>query len=214
MDVASKSYANEELISCFDQLGLEYEQVEHEPVFTIEDALAATPHLEGIKTKNVFLRDAKGACHFLVIVPHDRRLDLAKLALALNVSKLSMGSPDRLLRYLGVTPGAVSVFALINEQEKAVELVVDEKIWNAARMQGHPLQNTSTVSVTHSSLERFLSHTGHEPRVIQMVWTPPPGNGAGRGSEDDRWPLAATASECQSGDVDSNHSSRRGHDED
>lgn len=158
---------SEELLLLLDRNQLRYDIVEHEPVFTIADALAATPALEGIKTKNVFLRDAKGARHFLVIVPHDVRLDLPALAATLGTTKLSMGSADRLQRILGITPGAVSVFCLLNDKARAVELVFDERVWQADKMQAHPLRNTATVALDRHALAGFLSLTGHEPRVIK-----------------------------------------------
>lgn len=156
------------LLPIFSELELDYRMVEHPPVYTIDEALALVPPIDGIKTKNVFIRDAKGARHFLVVVPHDKRLDLAALAGALRSSKLSMGSAERLHMRLGVTPGAVSVFALINDTAGLVELIVDEKIWRAERVQGHPLRNTATVSIAHASLESFLAHIGHRPTVMQV----------------------------------------------
>ncbi|WP_240635919.1 prolyl-tRNA synthetase associated domain-containing protein [Caldimonas tepidiphila] len=168
MELKTEICAAEELVRLLEDRGLAYEMVEHVPVFTIEDALKATPSLDGIKTKNVFLRDAKGARHFLVIVPHDKRLDLAALAGALSTTKLSMGSPDRLQRHLGVTPGAVSVFALINDAARAVELVIDAQVWAAEKVQAHPLRNTATVSLPRQALETFLSMTGHAPVVIPV----------------------------------------------
>lgn len=156
------------LLSLLAEHALRYDIVEHEPVFTIADALAATPEIDGIKTKNVFLRDAKGTRHFLVIVPHDVRLDLQSLAKTLESSKLSMGSPDRLLRHLGVTPGAVSVFALVNDKERAVELVFDQRVWQAEKLQAHPLRNTATVSIGRHALAGFLALTGHAPKVVQV----------------------------------------------
>jgi len=156
----------EELLLLLDRTGLPYEIVEHDPVYTIADALAATPAIGGTKTKNVFLRDAKGTRHFLVIVPHDVRLDLAALAQTLGATKLSMGSPDRLQRFLGVSPGAVSVFALVNDRERAVELVFDERVWRADKVQAHPLRNTATVAIGRPALATFLAATGHAPRVV------------------------------------------------
>lgn len=160
--------ADETLFGLFEEQGLDYQLVEHPPVFTIEEALSLVPHLDGIKTKNVFARDAKGSRHFLVILPHDRRVDLVNLARALSSTKLSMGSTERLARHLGVTPGAVSVFALVNDKDNAVELVIDEAIWAADKVQGHPLRNTATVSITQASLAKFLELIGHPPRVIAV----------------------------------------------
>ncbi|WP_338759849.1 prolyl-tRNA synthetase associated domain-containing protein [Massilia sp. METH4] len=145
-----------------------FEAVEHDPVFTIEEALAAVPHLGGVKTKNVFVRDGKGQRHILVIVPHDRRVDMAELGRQLPATRLSMASAERLQRHLGVTPGAVSIFAIVNDKDHAVELVIDEAVWKADKVQGHPLRNTSTMAVPHATLEAFLAYTGHEPRVMRV----------------------------------------------
>jgi Ala-tRNA(Pro) deacylase len=79
-----------------------------------------------------------------------------------------MGSPDRLLRHLGVTPGAVSVFALVNDKERAVELVFDQRVWQAEKLQAHPLRNTATVCIDRHALAGFLALTGHAPKVVQV----------------------------------------------
>jgi len=168
MQTDTSTSASTDLLLLLDRNRLPYDIVEHAPVFTIEDALAATPEIGGIKTKNVFLRDAKGVRHFLVIVPHDVRLDLPGLAQALASSKLSMGSPDRLARHLGVAPGAVSVLALFNDRDRAVELVVDERVWQADKVQAHPLRNTATVALQRTALAAFLALTGHSPKVIRL----------------------------------------------
>ncbi|MFC3110002.1 prolyl-tRNA synthetase associated domain-containing protein [Undibacterium arcticum] len=160
------------LLPIFSQLDLDYQMVEHRPVFTIEEAMAAVPPIDGVKTKNVFLRDAKGNRHILVVVPHDRRVDLLALARVLPSTKLSMGSPERLQRHLGVTPGAVSVFSLVNDSAAAVELILDEEIWHAERVQGHPLRNTATVSISHAALATFLSHVGHRAVVMRVPGAP------------------------------------------
>lgn len=158
----------EQLLQLLEDNHIAFALAEHPPVFTIAEALAAAPDIDGFKTKNVFLRDGKGTRHFLAIIPHDARLDLAALAKSLGVAKLSMGSPDRLLRYLGITPGSVSVFALINDREKAVELIFDERVWRADKIQAHPLRNTATVSLEHQGLQRFLALTGHTAKVLPL----------------------------------------------
>jgi Ala-tRNA(Pro) deacylase len=160
--------ASADLLHLLNSHDLLYDIVEHEPVFTIADALAATPKIAGIKTKNVFLRDAKGTRHFLVVVPHDVRLDLPVLAQTLGASKLSMASADRLQRHLGVAPGAVSVLALVNDRDRAVELVLDARVWQAHKVQAHPLRNTATVAIDSQALLAFLALTGHAPKVIEV----------------------------------------------
>lgn len=79
-----------------------------------------------------------------------------------------MASPERLLRYLGIAPGSVSLFALLHDSAQAVELVLDQGVWDADAVQAHPLRNTATVALSHASLIRFLAHTGHVPRIVNV----------------------------------------------
>ena len=146
--------------------------VEHPAVHTIAEALLHVPAMPGLMVKNLFLRDEKGRRHLLVIVPFDRRIDLAALGRLLPASKLSMASPDRLQQHLGITPGSVSLFALIHDGAQAVELVLDQAVWDAGHLQAHPLRNTATVVLSHAALVRFLAHTGHVPRIVPVPSAP------------------------------------------
>ena len=141
---------------------------EHPAVMTVEESERLVPKLPGAKTKNLFLRDRKGLRHFLVTVPHDVPVDLAALGDALGVGRLSFASPERLLKHLGLTPGAVSLLGLVNDESGAVEFVIDRSLWEADAVQAHPLVNTATMVVAHADLERFLAATGHAPRVIDV----------------------------------------------
>ena len=141
---------------------------EHPAVMTVEESERLVPPLPGAKTKNLFLRDKKGARHFLVTVPHDLPVDLNALGAALGVGRLGFASPDRMLAHLGITPGSVSLLALCNDRAGAVEFVVDRRVWEAAAVQAHPLINTATMVIAHPDLARFLEATGHEPRVIDV----------------------------------------------
>jgi Ala-tRNA(Pro) deacylase len=141
---------------------------EHAPVMTVAESERLVPPLPGAKTKNLFLRDKKGARHFLVTVPCDLAVDLDALALQLGAGRLGFASADRLMKHLGVTPGSVSVLALVNDAANAVELVVDRRLWEAEAVHAHPLVNTATMVIAHGELERFLAATGHSPRVAQI----------------------------------------------
>jgi Ala-tRNA(Pro) deacylase len=149
---------------------------EHPPVMTVEESLRLVPPLPGAKTKNLFLRDKKGKRHFLVTVRHDLAVDLSALESALGVRGLGFGSPERLSKYLGVTPGSVSLLALVNDKSVAVEFVMDRKLWDAPAVHAHPLRNDATLVIAHADLERFLAATGHAPRVIDMPATGPAGD--------------------------------------
>ena len=140
----------------------------HPPVMTVEESERLVPKLPGAKTKNLFLRDKKGARHFLATVPHDLPVDLNALGSVLAAGRLGFASPERLAKHLGVTPGSVSLLALVNDAARAVEFVIDRALWDAPAVQAHPLVNDATMVIAHAELERFLAATGHAPRVIDV----------------------------------------------
>jgi Ala-tRNA(Pro) deacylase len=141
---------------------IEYERHDHPAVYTVEDVRRLVPPLPAVKTKNLFLRDHKGKRHFLVIVPAEKRVDIKALHAVIGSSRLSFGSAKRLNKYLGVDPGAVTIFALINDPGHEVELILDESLWEHEMFQFHPLVNTSTLMISRTNLKRFLAITGHE----------------------------------------------------
>ena len=143
----------------------------HPPVMTVEESERLVPKLPGAKTKNLFLRDKKGARHFLVTVPHDLPVDLNALGSALDAGRLGFASPERLAKHLGITPGSVSLLALVNDAAAAVEFVIDRALWDAPAIQAHPLVNDATMVIRHADLERFLAATGHAPRVLDVPAT-------------------------------------------
>ena len=151
-----------------DNGNIEYQRHDHPPVFTVEDVHRLTPDLPGAKTKNLFLRNKKGNRHFLVVVPADKRINLKALPKVLESSKISFGSPDRLMENLGVTPGSVSLFAIVNDQKNRVEVIIDESLWASEAFQFHPLVNTSTLVISRDSIKRFLAVTGHEVKILDI----------------------------------------------
>lgn len=145
------------------------ERTEHPPVMTVEESERLVPPLPGAKTKNLFLRDKKGTRHFLVTVPHDVTVDLAALGVEIGAGRLGFASAERLQRHLGITPGSVSLLALVNDHAHAVEFVIDRRLWNAEAVHAHPLVNTATLVIRHGELERFLAATGHVPRIVDIA---------------------------------------------
>jgi len=156
------------LLAMLDHHGITYQRSDHPPVYTIAEADRLVPPLPAAKTKNLFLRDQKGRRHFLVCVAADKQVDLKALAGALEVKRLSFGSARRLETYLGVTPGAVSVFGIINDPGCQVELVFDHSHWQQTAFQLHPLVNTSTLCIGREELIRFVALTGHAIKVIDL----------------------------------------------
>lgn len=148
--------------------GIQADRHEHAAVMTVEESDRLVPSLPGAKTKNLFLRDKKGARHFLVTVPAARAVDLNALGAVLGAGRLGFASPERLHRHLAITPGSVSLLALANDTADAVEFVIDRALWDAQAVHAHPLTNTATMVIPHDELEKFLRATGHVPRVIDV----------------------------------------------
>jgi Ala-tRNA(Pro) deacylase len=157
-----------DIYAFLDEHDVSYERHDHPPVYTVEDVKELVPPLPGTDTKNLLLRDQKGKRHFLVVVGHDKRVDLGRLTDVLGVRKLSFASPRRLEKYLGVDPGAVSILGLANDAGHDVELIFDAELWAAEAFTCHPLVNTSTLVIPKADMERFLEATGHKPRVIPV----------------------------------------------
>jgi len=156
------------LLALFDRHGIAYTRCDHPPVYTVEEADRLVPPLPAAKTKNLFLRDHKGRRHFLVCVAADKQVDLKTLAGVLAVKRLSFGSARRLETFLGVTPGAVSVFGLIHDTGQQVEVVFDRPHWRSSAFQFHPLVNTSTLCINREELVRFVALTGHKIKVVDL----------------------------------------------
>ncbi|MFM1848387.1 MAG: hypothetical protein RL417_1861 [Pseudomonadota bacterium] len=164
-------YDHISLAAFLTQHGIPFELHDHPAVFTVAEADRVTAHLRGAPTKNLFLRDDKGSRHFLLAVSHTKRIELTVLAESVGVRKLSFASPDRLKRYLGVDPGAVTLLGVINDPTHAVGVLIDRDLWNAEELQCHPLANTATYIVTRESLERFFALTGHRVTIIDIPHT-------------------------------------------
>lgn len=148
--------------------GIEYERYDHPAVFTCEQAERLVPDMPAAKTKNLFLRDRKGRRHFLVVVGYEKSVDLKGLTALLGVRKLGFASPERLRRYLGVDAGSVSILGLMNDVDRAVEVIVDEGLWDAEAFRCHPLVNTSTLAISRDDIQRFLEITSHQARILDV----------------------------------------------
>jgi len=157
------------LLDTLAGLGVRYARFDHPAVFTCAEAdLAVPPAAGGVHTKNLFLRDHKGRRHWLLVTDCARQVDLRALAPVLGTDRLSLASPDRLARYLQLTPGSVTVFGLINDPEHHVQLVIDREVSDAAAWRCHPLTNTATLVVGRADIDRFLAATGHRAAIVTV----------------------------------------------
>ncbi|OFX03480.1 MAG: DNA-binding protein [Alphaproteobacteria bacterium RIFCSPHIGHO2_12_FULL_66_14] len=152
----------QQLFAKLDALGIAQHTVEHRPVFTVEEAKALRGNLPGHHIKNLFLRNKKEEM-WLVVALEDRAVDLKRLGEALGAGRLSFGSPDRLRRHLGVEPGSVTPFALVNDEARVVRLALDRSLIEGGPVNAHPLVNTMTTAITPADLLRLFEATGHTP---------------------------------------------------
>jgi Ala-tRNA(Pro) deacylase len=152
----------QQLFDKFAALGIAQRTVEHPPVFTVEEAKALRGNLAGHHIKNLFLRNKKEEM-WLVVALEDRAVDLKRLGEALGAGRLSFGSPDRLRRVLGVEPGSVTPFALVNDEARVVRLALDRGLSEGGPVNAHPLVNTMTTAIATADLLRLFEATGHVP---------------------------------------------------
>lgn len=158
----------EALIAKLGELGIAQRTVDHPPLFTVEQSKALRGELPGGHTKNLFLRNKKGAM-WLVTSLEDRPLDLKKLGELLGGGRLSFGSAERLMRHLGVVPGAVTPMAIVNDPEGAVTLVLDAGLLERDPVNVHPLTNDRTMALASADLIRFAEAVGHPPQIVDLA---------------------------------------------
>ncbi len=155
-----------ELLAYLQAQGLSYTYTAHPPVYTCEEADQFHPPQPGVHTKNLFL--SGGGRFFLATTACAKRLDLKALAQTLDVGKLHFASPEQLWECLGVTPGAVTLLAVIHDTQGQVEVLMDADIWEGQAFFCHPLVNTATLVLPRADLLRFFALTQHPPRVVAM----------------------------------------------
>jgi Ala-tRNA(Pro) deacylase len=157
----------DQLFARLDALGIPYKTYHHPAVHTVAEAAARRGTLPGGHCKSLFLKDRKGGL-WLVVALEERGVDLKALAERLGAPRFSFGSPELLERTLGVTPGSVTPFALMNDAAHAVRVVLEEAMLAYEPLNYHPLVNTQTTAVGPEDLLRFIRACGHEPRIVAL----------------------------------------------
>jgi Ala-tRNA(Pro) deacylase len=161
-----------QLLSHLEGLGIVTHTVEHPPLFTVTQSQELRGELPGGHTKNLFLKDKKGR-FFLVSCREDANVDLKRLHERIGASgRLSFGSAEQLMDKLGVDPGAVTLFGVVNDEKGEVTVAIDEGLLAFGTINAHPLTNTMTTAISRADLLRFLAVTGHQPLVIDVEPTP------------------------------------------
>lgn len=157
-----------DVVQKLKDLGVTFEMEEHEAVYTIEEMERLGLDKRGEICKNLFLRDAPGKRHFLVVLCQDKQADLKILASKLNSSRLSFASEERLQKHLGLTKGSVSPLGMLNESSDGVEVVLDRDLASKPLVGVHPNDNTATVYMAFSDLERLLKGRGRSVTFVTL----------------------------------------------
>ncbi|WP_373235788.1 prolyl-tRNA synthetase associated domain-containing protein [Cohaesibacter celericrescens] len=158
----------QDLFDFLDQLGIQTSTHDHEAVFTVQESHKIKQDLPGGHSKNLFLKDKKGNL-MLVVCLNDTEVDLKSFHKKYECGRVSFGNADLLWEHLGVTPGSVTPFSLINDrQERKVQLVLDANMMEMELLNFHPLENTATTTITSQDLLAFFHATGHKPTILDL----------------------------------------------
>jgi Ala-tRNA(Pro) deacylase len=159
---------SEKVLRLLKELDINYELYEHPPVPTVEDALPYWDKIDATHCKNLFFRNHKGNRHYLVILKHNRKLNIRDLEQRLKQGKISFASPRRMERYLGLSGGSVSVFGLINDKENHVHLFLDDGLKSANKISFHPNENNATVVISDQAFIKYLQWSGNSYEFIAL----------------------------------------------
>lgn len=159
--------AESRLLAFLDSLGITGRTVRHPPVYTVEEAKALRGNIPGAHCKNLFLKDKKDQL-WLVVAPEERPVDLKSLDKRIGAARLSFGKAELLREVLGVEPGSVTPFALLNDVGRRVRVVLDRGMMQMRPLNYHPMHNAATTTIQPEDLARFLAATGHDPLVVDL----------------------------------------------
>ena len=157
-----------ELLSLFDRLGIKTTTRAHAPVFTVEEAQRVHGDMPGGHCKNLFCKDEKGAL-WLICCLEDDRVDLKAAPARIGSRRLSFGKPDLLMEVLGLEPGSVTPFGLINDKDHRVNVILDQRMMAEPLLNFHPLHNAATTAIASADLVTFIKSLGHAPRIVAVA---------------------------------------------
>lgn len=158
----------DDLFAFLAGLGIPVTTVTHPPLFTVADSQALRGEIPGGHTKNLFLKDRKDQ-YFLLTVEEEATVDLKTIHTLIGAAgRVSFGRPEALMDLLGVIPGAVTAFGIINDTERRVKVFIDQALLEHAVVNAHPLTNEATTSIAAQDLLRFIAATGHDPSILKL----------------------------------------------
>jgi Ala-tRNA(Pro) deacylase len=156
-----------DLFALFDQLAIKTTTVEHPPVFTVEEAKKVHDDIPGGHCKNLFCKDEKGVL-WLIVALEDAKIDLKAAKDKIGSKRLTFGKPELLLEIMGVEPGSVTPFGLMNDKEAKTNVILDEAMMKLPMLNFHPLKNDATTTISAEDLQKFIRATGHNPRIVAV----------------------------------------------
>lgn len=157
----------DDVLKRLEALGIDSRTVDHPPLFTVEESRALRGKIPGAHTKNLFLKCKKGTL-WLVVALEDAGIDLKRLHGKIGSGRLSFGRAELLMEVLGVPPGSVTPFSLMNDTERRVNVVLDAAMMRHEVLNFHPLVNTATTTIARDDLLAFIRDCGHEPKVLAV----------------------------------------------
>lgn len=157
----------EEFLNLLTQIGIEYTNHEHPAVFTVEEADMHHEGIDGVHSKNLFFKDRKKNL-VLVVTLSDKPIKIKEVGNKIGHKGLSFGKPDLLMEVLGVIPGAVTPFAVVNDESKQVKVILDEEMMDHDLLNFHPIVNTATTTIASPDLVKFMEHCGQEFEIVRL----------------------------------------------
>jgi Ala-tRNA(Pro) deacylase len=157
-----------EVTNLLEELNIKYRLYNHKAVFTIDELDTLDIKFEGMYCKNLFLRNSKGDIHYLLILEDSKKANLKELARYLNSTRLSFASDERLNKYLGLKPGSVTPFGVINDSKNEVIVLLDKDLVGLDKINFHPNTNTATITISYSDLIKFLEYEGNRVDLVEI----------------------------------------------
>lgn len=169
-DVAGRLERETRTYDLLDRLGIAYERVDHAPADTMEVCREIDLVLDALICKNLFLCNRQGTAFYLLMMPGDKPFKTKELSAQINSARLSFATPEKMLEYLDILPGAVSVMGLANDTNNQVQLLIDEDVLKGDYFGCHPCVNTSSLRIKVSDLvEKFLPAVHHDYKTVHLV---------------------------------------------
>lgn len=150
------------------KMNIPYEVVEHPPALTTEEADSYIVGKEGVRTKTLFLTNKKKTAYYLVIMDEAKRLNMKNLAEILNEKRISFGSPERLMKKMALSPGVVSIFGLLNNDEHDIKVYLDKEMLSERLISFHPNDNTKTIFISTEDMYRFITTIGYDYTIVEL----------------------------------------------